>query len=74
MPHEFLEHVNSGTRGIRTLRKHDRSDSSKTRRQILERITKIPSNISTTVGFGFETDSVLESIRSDPQVSYSLNL
>lgn len=55
MPHELLEHSNSGNWGIRMLRKHDCSDSTKTRRQILERITKIPSSISATAGFGFET-------------------
>lgn len=55
MTYELLDYGNSGTRGIYMLRKHDPSNSINTRRQILERITKIPCNISATAGFGFET-------------------
>lgn len=73
MLHELLEHSNNGTGDICMLRKHDGSDSTKIRRQVLGRITRIPSNISATEGFGLET-LILESIMSDPQVSCSLNL
>lgn len=73
MLHELLGHSNNGTGDICMLRKHDGSDSTKIGRQVLERITRIPSNISATVRFSLETLG-LESVRSDPQVSHSLNL
>lgn len=61
------EDGNGSTQGIRYLKKHDPSDSTKTRRQILERITKIPSSISVTAGFDFETQSLCwNPLGSDP--------